>query len=149
MTKDVTCVFNYNIELMDPIAEVFRWILFSLIVLSLVLCLLTYKWRWISNKFLYLECIIRFCAIPIPNSYNEKHSNIDITMLSIIIIMIFYCDKPGHLIFSTLHLAIAIFLNCHVAYLEPLTAGYILMNVGLIIGFFICATFGCMMIIYV
>ena len=149
MTKDSDCVFQYNTDLMDPVAEVFRWIIFSLILLSLILCLITYKWRWIANAFLYLECVIRLCALPIPNSYNEKHSNIDITMLSIIIYLSFYCDKPGHLIFATLHLAIEIFLSVHVAYLEPLTPGYVIMNVGLVVAFFACTTFVGMIMVYV
>ena len=94
ITEDMDCVYEYNMHL-QPYEDAFRWVIFSLIILSLILCILCYKWRRLSNLIIYLECVIRTCSWFIPNQYNETLSSIDLTMLSIIYFFCFYCDKPN------------------------------------------------------
>ena len=95
----------------------------TLIIISLILCICCYKWRVVASTFLYMEICIRFCAVFIPNASNEGHTDVYLTMVSIIMFMSFYCDRLGHLIVATLHLAFAIFFGVHVVYKEEITAG--------------------------
>ena len=65
--KTSDCLGKYNEAVMDPIADFFFYALHVLVAVSIVLSLLCFKWRWIAGYFLYLECLIRICAVCFPN----------------------------------------------------------------------------------
>ena len=142
------CIYNYNVEqLGGPVQDMARWVLASLVILSLLLCILCYKWRVIANSFLYFECAINIIAVFIPNTYNARHSNIDMTMLSVIYVLSLYTDRADQLIMAPIHLGLTLFVKLNLVYLNPLTVGSILMNSGLVLAFFICTCFVGMMAI--
>ena len=109
------CFYKFNSDLL-PAADVFRWVLISLIIFSILFSVFCYKWRFLANLCLYLECTIRICSWFVPNSYNETHGSIDLAMTATINFLTFYCDKPDHLIFMTLYLAIELFFGQHFVY---------------------------------
>ena len=68
----------------DPMTiDLSRYFLKTLVILSLILCLLSIKWQIIANFFYYLEICIRVCAVLIPNEANEQHTAIFLTMMSL------------------------------------------------------------------
>ena len=97
-----------------------RWAVVSLTILSVLLCIFCYRWRFLIHTFIYLECIIRLSASFIPNVYNEAHSNIDLAMLSSLFFLCFSTDGIGQVAFNTLFFAFAAFFDVHVVYEKDL-----------------------------
>ena len=65
------CVGPYN-DIIDESVTLCRIALAALVIISAILCCLCYKWRNISESFLYIECIIRMIAVLIPNLANYR-----------------------------------------------------------------------------
>ena len=118
------------------VTEIARWTVVSLTILSVLLCVVCYRWRFLIHSFLYLECIIRLSASFIPNVYNEAHSNIDLVMLSTIFFLCFSTDGIGQVAFNTLCWAFAAFFDVHVVYEKELNFEFFIMNIFLIVSLF-------------
>ena len=68
------CVGPYY-EIIEGSVTFSRIALAGLVIISAILCCLCYKWRNISQSFLYIECIIRTIAVLIPNLANYRDNN--------------------------------------------------------------------------
>lgn len=118
-------------------------------MLALLFCILCCKWRVLANYCLYFECVIRTCAWFVPNSNSEKLNVSNLTTLSVIYFLSFYCDQSSQLIFVSVHLAIEIFFGVHFAYREPLSAMLLSLNIAHILIFFLCTMIVAMMVVYI
>ena len=103
----------------------------------------------LANYCLYFEPVIRTCAWFVPNSNSENLNNSNLSMLSIIYFLSFYCDQPSQLIFVAVHLTFEIFFGIHYVYQEPLTATLLSMNIALVVTFFMCMMIVAMMALYI
>ena len=148
ITSEMHCVYRYNPDLW-PTVDLFRWILICLLMSTMIISILCYKWRNLANLCLYIECVMRTVSWFIPNSYNETLGPVDLTMNSTIYFLTFYCDRPDHLVFAAVHLAVEIFFGCHYAYMhQVLTIGVFTMDIIMIVTYFVCTAFAGMVLIY-
>ena len=148
ITSEMHCVYRYNPDLW-PTVDLFRWILICLLMSTMIISILCYKWRNLANLCLYIECVMRTVSWFIPNSYNETLGPVDLTMNSTIYFLTFYCDRPDHLIFAAVHLTIEIFFGCYYAYThQVLTISVFTMDILLIGTYFVCTAFAGMVLIY-
>ena len=70
-------------------------------------------------------------------------------MNSTIYFLTFYCDRPDHLIFATVHLIVEIFFGYHNAYLnKSLTIGVFTLDIVMIGTYFFCTAFAGIVLIY-
>ena len=70
-------------------------------------------------------------------------------MNSTIYFLAFYCDRPDHLIFATVHLMVEIFFGYHYAYMhQALTIGVFTREILMIVAYFACTAFSGMAFIY-
>ena len=104
------CLYSYNNSVMDQYDMPKRLLLLLLTVLMVVLIALCYWWRFLANWFLYLEFIIRIVGAMIPNIVTQNETNLSLTMKFVAIFVCLYCDQPGHIIVTTLTLAIHCFV---------------------------------------
>ena len=70
ITPEMNCVYIFNSDLM-PTSDFFRWVLICLLMSTMIISILCYKWRNLANLCLYFECVIRTVSWFIPNEYNE------------------------------------------------------------------------------
>ena len=63
------CMGDYN-EILDDTKSVARVAQLSLLSLMTVVCILSYRWRWLAKTLFYLELAIRLTTTLIPNSRN-------------------------------------------------------------------------------
>ena len=130
------CVGPYY-EIIEGSVTFSRIALAGLVIISAILCCLCYKWRNISQSFLYIECIIRMIAVLIPNLANYRDNNIAYLYIALLIMIAFYNDSIGHIIAATVMYAFQIFFAVHVVYLEPLTIVTVCLNILLILTYFL------------
>ena len=70
-------------------------------------------------------------------------------MNSSIYFLAFYCDRPDHLIFATVHLTVEIFFGYHYAYMhQSRTIGVFTLDILMIGTYFVCTAFAGMAFIY-
>lgn len=50
------CIRSYKKDLLDVTEQHARLFMKGVLVLSVVMCIMCYKWREIANAFIYLEC---------------------------------------------------------------------------------------------
>ena len=143
------CVERYNPELWRTV-DLFRWVLICLLMSTIFISILCYKWRGLAALCLYIECVMRTVVWFIPNSYNEELGPVDLTMNSTLYFVTFYCDRPDHLIFGTVHLTVEIFFGFHYAYIQrkPLTIGNFTLDIFMIGIYFVCTAVVGMAFIY-
>ena len=90
-SADTNCVYKFNSDLLES-ADFFKITILVLTMLALLFCILCCKWRVLANYCLYFECVTRTCAWFVPNSNSEKLTTSNLTTLSVIYFLSFYCD---------------------------------------------------------
>ena len=88
--NDEICIGDYNKDLMDSGLFIRRIILVSILITTFLLSILSYKWRSLSNAFLYLECMLIIIASLIPNGFNYSQDRVAYFWTHTVILMCFY-----------------------------------------------------------
>ena len=87
------CLGDYNESLLDPTANAFNRILKLLVILSLVLSILCYKWKGIALYFYYLEMLTRLIAVAIPNIAGYKSDEVKLLAVHSSLFICYYTDS--------------------------------------------------------
>ena len=124
------CLGPYAKELLDPGEDFFRILLIVLTILSIILCVLCYRWRFLANSFVYIEFLIRVTAVMIPNRTSYQHTPIQYLWITSVAYICFFCDEIGHIIVLTVLLAFQSFFAVHVIYLKPFNVGTFFLITG-------------------
>lgn len=117
--------------------------------LSIVLCLLCFKWRHLANLILYLECLIRIFALFIPVNQMESKTSLQHGQEFGLLFFIYYCDKRAHIFALIATLTVVVFLPQSVVYMSALTWGEAVVNVLTIIVVFTGMIMSGMVLIYI
>ena len=91
------CLWDYNKTVLDPFIYEKQVLLLILCILNAVLCIMSYKWLYLANSFIYIECVIRITGDMIPNSLSQNETAISMIMNLTAYFTGFYCDSKGHI----------------------------------------------------
>ena len=77
-TIKTECIKEYNKAILDPLRPFVGNIMLAIPIISLMLCVLSFKWRKISDYFFFIENLMRFLATLHLNqaSFEEEHVHI-------------------------------------------------------------------------
>lgn len=86
------CIKNYNVNLLEPIFDylvITQWVV---IILSVITCILSYKWRNLVNLIMYLDSIMMAVTVVIPSEEYAKYTNNYYVQRAGLSFLSFYCD---------------------------------------------------------
>ena len=74
-TIKTECIQEYNKAILDPLRPAVGNIMLAIPIISLILCVLSFKWRKITDYFFFIENLMRFLATLHLNqaSFEEEH----------------------------------------------------------------------------
>lgn len=67
------CLGSYREDLLDPLEDLSRKLALGVLIISVVLSVLAFKWRYLADYFLTMEAVLRIVTNFFPNraSYNN------------------------------------------------------------------------------
>ena len=113
--------YNYNEKLVSDIRPSLEIIIMVMIVLSALLDIATYKWRYLAHSFLYLEVIFGLVSAMIPQTYYNSIDSFQINIVYHLAFITLYTDHAGQIIFMTVISCILRFLITSGIYQVALT----------------------------
>lgn len=136
------CLYKYNTELRGASEDRFRSLLTIILLLCGLICVLSYKWRWMTDLCCYLECLTRITAGFIPNMINQNQTAVQLSMHTVITMVGFYNDSRGHLVSLLVLQCYQAFFITHYVYLKSLDVLDILNGIWVtLIAIFCMVTF--------
>lgn len=93
------CVGQYREDMLDPVESTFRFLLNVAIGVSVVLCILAYKWRFLADFCIHLEAIVRLIAQFFPNQRSESQNPTQHCMIGVGLLVLYYSDGGGSMFF--------------------------------------------------
>lgn len=92
-----------------------------MIAISALCCILCFKWRFLTNWFMYLECLQRIAIGCIPNALSQGYDVLQYTNVSAMTFLCLFNDSVGHFLAATVLQLFNVSFVMHVAYLKPAT----------------------------
>ena len=135
------CYRPYNAEFLDKTADAARIVVQVTLIITIIICLICFKWRSAASAFIYLEIIVQLATMFYPNSNRSFASTYLICIEYGTYFLVYYCGSMRSFYFIMIAMTFAIFFNSHVAYNEPFTAGAIGFKISSALVGVIVATF--------
>lgn len=118
-------------------------------VLSVVMCLLSMKWRKLANYLVYIDCLERIIQSMTPLYLQEARSSATYSQEYALNFLFLYCDTRWHLLAIEATFAFVVLVPQSYVYLAPLTAPGLVMTLFIIIVMFIGLTCFAMVITHI
>ena len=98
---------EFNQDLVEQIQPVLRYACPVLLIIKLVLCILSVKWRKITHSFLYLSIVYQMMVKSLPGAYGINGNDEQTIYLSIFSravqdFLFYYTDSAVQIIFLTI-----------------------------------------------
>ena len=140
---------DYNRQLINKITPTLRVLSGILICINLILDILCYKYRSVTQSFLYLEITQLIIFLLIPSKYYlDTHIMIQMTFF-IYLFVLMYCDSGKQIIFTIIAMFFQFFVTNLVGYGIPSSGEFLIKNGFTIILFSVVIIMIGMMVMYV
>ena len=134
---------------MDPGEDTLRVLLKVIVIIGAFLDVICYKKRSVADSFLYLECLTRIMASLIPNYASYGKTDIDYMIVFTIMFAALYSDQGWQIISSVATVVWHIFFTLYFCYYKPMSAATILVDITMIVAFFLGCLFNGIIVDYI
>ena len=138
---------DYNRDLLETIKPTVKVIIGTSIIVALLLDILCYKYRRLSQAILYFEGAASLIFTLIPSRYYLELPVFYFMIFYVVMFIAFYCDSGGQVIYLSVILAIQFLVVQTVGY-NNFSIGRILGGISMTVLFFLFCSFIAMIIVY-
>ena len=143
------CVpYRYNTELVEYIRPGLKYAAMTLLIASIILDMIAYKWRWCADWILYFESINTFITMLIP-SVEGIRTEMYINSVIVLAFISFYTDTRAQIAYLTLVHFVDAFVIKSLVETKSLTLQSIVLKISQIIGVFALNTLFAALIQYI
>ena len=117
------CIKDYNIEMVEPVYDACIVAIWTILLFSLLINILSYKWRNLTNLAFYLEGLQHMITLMIPSVEFQTMTSGNYALRQAIRFLFYYCDTPDHIYFSVISSAFFLFFPSVAVYQQAMPLG--------------------------
>ena len=130
------CVpYRYNTELVEFIRPGLKYAALTLLIASIILDMIAYKWRWIADWIIYFESVNTFITMLVP-SVEGIRTEMYINAITFLAFISFYTDQRAQISYLTFAHFVDAFVIKSIVETKALTLQSIVLKISQVTGVF-------------